>query len=264
MSNLDANSASERLNILRSKLVERRNARVRPNADDKVLVSWNALMMAAFAEAGRALEREDYTRAAIHNANFMLENMFRGERLMRAWREGNASHNAYLEDHAALALGLLSLYETDPDPKWYKSAIKLITQIVTHFSDPGGGFFDTRDDQETLLYRPKDMQDNATPSGSALAAGALLKLSAFEGNSEWYDRAMQMISTNLGMIKRYPSAFAQWLCAIDFALGPVHEVAILGDPTESATQSLLEPLRKVPPEDGVSISSLRHPGHPPW
>jgi len=201
-------------------------------------------MMTAFAEAGRSLEREDYIRAAIRNANFILENMFHGERLMRAWREGKVNHNAYLEDHAALALGLLSLYETDPDPKWFKAATRLIEQIVSHFPDPDGGFFDTRDDQETLLYRPKDVQDNATPSGNALAANALLVLSTFEGNSEWYDRAKQMITGNLGMIKRYPSAFAQWLCAIDFALGPVHEVAILGDPTESDTQALLETLRK--------------------
>jgi uncharacterized protein YyaL (SSP411 family) len=119
-------------------------------------------------------------------------------------------------------------------PKWYKPATRLIEQIVTHFPDPGGGFFDTRDDQETLLYRPKDVQDNATPSGNALAATALLVLSAFEGDSEWYDQAIQMITGNLGMIKRYPSVFAQWLCAIDFALGPFMRWRS-GDPTESAT-----------------------------
>jgi uncharacterized protein YyaL (SSP411 family) len=112
--NLDANSAGERLKILRSKLMERRNARVRPNTDDKVLVSWNALMMRTFSEAGRSLEREDYTRAAIRNANFILEKMFAGERLITPGRRGKVNHNAYLEDHAALAPGLLSLYETDP------------------------------------------------------------------------------------------------------------------------------------------------------
>src|SRR4030042_1340199 len=117
----------------------------------------------------------------------------------------------------------------------------MVQQMLAHFQDPSGGFFDTHDDQEDLLYRPKDIQDNATPSGNALAAMALLRLAAYQGRSDWRTLAEGMLSSNLEMMIRYPSAFAQWLCAADFALGPVYEVAILGDPADPATQSLLQP-----------------------
>ena len=240
--NLAANSIPARLANLRKRLLEARSSRVRPGTDDKVLVSWNALMLAAFAEAGRALERSDYTQAAIRNATFILENMLPDGRLMRSWREGKAKHAAYLEDHAGLALALLSLYQTDPNPRWYQAAVNLTTEMLAHFSDPSGGFFDTRDDYEALLYRPKEFQDNATPSGNVLAAMVLLLLATYEGRSDWRTLAEGMLSSNLGLMLHYPSAFAQWLCAADFAVGPVHEVAILGDLANPDTQTLLQPL----------------------
>ncbi len=140
-------------------------------------------------------------------------------------------------------LGYLSLYQTDPNPRWYQVAIKLVHEILAHFIDPLGGFFDVSDDSEALLYRPKDLQDNATPSGNALTAMALLQLGAYEGRSDWQTQAERMLSSNLGEMGRYPSAFGQWLCAADFALGPVQEVAIVGDLADPATQGLLNPLR---------------------
>jgi uncharacterized protein YyaL (SSP411 family) len=234
-----------RLADLRARLLAKRSQRVRPNTDDKVLVSWNALMLTSFAEAGRALGKHEYIEAAIRNGDFILGNMLNEGQLLRSWRAGVAKHSAYLEDYAGLALGLLCLYQTDPNPRWYQAAVGLIQQVLAHFGDkqgPAGGFFDTRDDHETLLYRPKDLQDNTTPSGNALAAMALLQLAAYEGHSDWRELAVGMLSSNLGMMVRYPSSFAQWLCAADFALGPVQEVAILGDLADPATQSLLQPL----------------------
>jgi hypothetical protein len=207
-----------------------------------VLVSWNALMLAAFAEAGQAFGKQAYIDAAIRNTEFILDNMRKDDRLLRSWREGTARHSAYLEDYASLALGLLSLYQADPNPSWYQVALQLVEQMLAHFSDPTGGFYDTPDDGETLLYRPKDLQDNATPSGNALAVMALLKLATYEGRQDWRGIADSMLASNLGMMLRYPAAFAQWWCAADFALGPVSEVAILGNPQDPATQSLLKPL----------------------
>ena len=239
---LAANSIPARLANLRKRLLEVRGSRVRPGTDDKVLVSWNSLTLAAFAEAGRALERSDYTQAAIRNATFILENMLLDGRLMRSWRAGEAKHAAYLEDHAGLALALLSLYQTDPNPRWYRAAVNLAAEMLAHFSDPAGGFFDTRDDHEPLLYRPMELQDNATPSGNAQAAMVLLLLATYEGRSDWRTLAEGMLSSNLGLMLRYPSAFAQWLCAADFAVGPVHEVAILGELADPDTQTLLQPL----------------------
>ena len=227
---------------LNKRLLEVRSHRVHPATDDKVITSWNALMLKTFAEAGRALGESRYIQSAIKNADFLLQNMFINGHLKRTWRNGVAKHGAYLEDYAGLALGLLTLYQTDPDTRWYRSAIRLVEELVKHFSDPLGGFFDTGDDHESLLYRPKELQDNATPSGNALAATALLQLATFEGRQDWRTQADRMISSNLSMIKRYPSAFAQWLCAIEFALSDVREIAILGELDHPSTQSFIHAL----------------------
>jgi uncharacterized protein YyaL (SSP411 family) len=239
---LDANSLPARLASLREKLLRIRNTRVRPGCDDKVLVAWNSLALAAFAESGRALSRPDYLQAANRNADFILTNMLEQGRLLRSWREGSAHLTAYLEDYAALGLALLTLYRSDPNPRWYQASLGLLGQVIAHFSDPFGGFYDTSDDHEALLYRPKDLQDNATPSGNGLAALLLLKLSAYEGRPDWRRMAEGMLSANLGMMQRYPAGFAQWLCTADVALGPLHEVAIVGDQADAQTQALLQPL----------------------
>ena len=188
-----------------------RDQRIRPGTDDKVLVSWNGLALQAFAEAARYLKRDDYLEIARHNADFLLTELHNGERLMRSWRNGQSQHNAYLEDYAALALGLLALYQTDPDPYWFNSAQQLAQEMIAHFSDPQAGFFDTRDDHDALLMRPKDLQDNATPSGNALACRLLLELSAFTGQGEYRDIAERMLRGIQSLAVRYPTAFAKWL-----------------------------------------------------
>jgi len=236
---IDVESVNSKLTDCHAKLLSKRNERIRPGTDDKILVSWNALTLAAFAEAGRYLERDDYTSTAIRNAKFLLDNLYQNERLLRSWRNGQAKHNAYLEDYASIILGLLALYQTDPNPEWYVRALKLSDEMVTHFKDPDDGFFDTRDDHETLLIRPKDIQDNATPSGNALAATALLQITTYGEKSEWRDMVERMFSSNLEIILRHPMAFAQWLCAADFAIGPVQEVVVVGDLENSDTQTLL-------------------------
>ena len=133
-------------------------------------------MLAAFAEAGRALGRPDYTGIATQNAEFLYTNLRQVDgRLLRSWGDGaGARYNAYLEDYAFLADGLLALYQTTFEPRWFLWARELAEWMLTHFQDPAGGFFDTSDDHEALLHRPKDTQDNATPSGNSMAAGVLL------------------------------------------------------------------------------------------
>ena len=148
----------------------------------------------------------------------------------------------YLEDYASLILALLALYQTDSNLRWYTEAQKLGEEMVAHFSDPAGGFFDTRDDHEALLLRPKDLQDNATPSGNALAATALLQLAAYELNTQWHDRAEAMLAALAPNMARYPTGFAQWLCACDLAIGPSREVAILGERNHPETQQLIDAL----------------------
>jgi len=219
-------------------LLEARSQRVRPGTDDKVLVAWNSLALTAFAEAGRYLKRQDFLDTAIRNAHFLLHNLYKGDRLLRSWRAGNAKHNAYLEDYAGLVLALLSLYQSDPNPYWYQQALKFADEMVAHFSDPQGGFFDTSDYHENLLIRPRDIQDNATPSGNALAANALLQIAAYGDRFEWRKLAEDMLVPLLETIVQYPTAFAKWLYAADFALGPVREVAIVGKPDHSLVDIL--------------------------
>jgi hypothetical protein len=239
---LGAEEVQSKLDESHSKLLAAREKRVRPATDDKALVSWNGLMLAAFAEAARYLKRPDYLEAAKKNAAFLLGALQGDGRLLRSWREGKAMHNGYLEDYAGLILGLLSLYQSDPDPRWFAEAVRLAEEMIAHFSDPSGGFFDTRDDHEELIVRPKDLQDNATPSGNALAAAALLQLAAYTGKGEWHDLAVRSISALQSAMARYPSAFAQWLTALDLALDPPKEIAVVGDPGDKQTQNLVEEL----------------------
>jgi hypothetical protein len=243
-SKIDPETVPAKLAECHSKLFTVRNGRTRPGTDDKILVLWNALTLSAFAEAARYLDRQDYLETAIHNAHFLLENLYINGRLLRSWRAGQAKHNAYLEDYAGLVHALLVLYQSDPNPEWYASALKLADEMVAHYADPNGGFFDTRDDHEKLLVRPKDVQDNATPCGNALAATTLLELAAYGNRNAWRDLAEEMLAAIQDSALRYPTAFAQWLCAADFATGPTREVAIVGDSDDAKTQELLKTLWK--------------------
>jgi uncharacterized protein YyaL (SSP411 family) len=235
-----------RLDRLHKIILAEREKRVRPTTDDKVLVSWNALMLLTFAEAARYLKRADYLQAAVRNADFLLTQLHPDDRLLRAWREGQARHNAYLEDYAALILGLLALYQSDPNPRWYQWASRLTDDMVEYFQDPSGGFFDTRSDHETLFTRPKDLQDNAIPSGNSLATSALLQMAAYSGRGEWRDIAVEALGSIVTVATRHPTAFAKWLSALDFAVGPVVEVAILGNFEDSHTQALIQALWSAP------------------
>jgi len=261
---MDTEAMHAKLAESHSRLLEARNLRVRPGTDDKILVMWNALALTAFAEAARYLGRQDYLDAAIRNARFLLDNLYVTDRLRRSWRDGQARHNAYLEDYAGLILALLALYQSDPNREWYTTALIFADEMVTHFSDPNGGFFDTRDDHEALLVRPKDLQDNATPSGNSLAALALLQLATYGDRTKWRGTAEDMLASAQNALLRYPTAFAQWLSAADFAIGPTREVAILGDLEAAETRALVRTLWKgYRPRQVAAISAFPPgPGSP--
>ena len=149
-----------------------------------------------------------------------------------------------LEDHAGLAEGLLALYEATFDERWFVAARGLADTILDRFADPAGGFFDTSDDHEALVTRPKDLQDNAVPSGNAMAATVLLRLAALTGDGALPDRGRARRSgSSPELAGRYPTGFAQWLVAIDFALAPTIEVAVVGDPADPVTRRLAAPAR---------------------
>ncbi|RMG99577.1 MAG: thioredoxin domain-containing protein [Chloroflexi bacterium] len=248
-----------KLTQMRQQLYQVRAQRVWPGLDDKVLTAWNGLMMAAFAEAGRALSRPDYTEIARQNARFLYETMRQENgRLWRTWKEGaSARYNAYLEDYAYLADGLLALYQNTFDPQWFAWAQELAEIMLTHFADTeNGGFFDTSDDHETLLHRPKEVQDNATPSGNSMAAHVLLKLNLYTGDGRYWDTATRMTAAIVGPMAQHPTGFAHWLCAAAFILGEPQEIAIIGQPGEPETEALARvALRGFRPYQVVAIGT---------
>ncbi len=243
LAQLEPAEMAVRLAESRRKLLDVRAQRVWPGLDDKVLTAWNGLMLAAFAEAGRALRRPDYTEVATRNAMFLYDTMRNGDgRLLRTWKAGaKARYNAYLEDYAYLADGLLALYHTTFDDRWFVWARELAEMMLSHFADAeNGGFFDTSHDHEDLFHRPKDAQDNATPSGNAMAAQALLKLSLYTGNGRYWDAAEQAVSALYEAMAQHPTGFAHWLSAAAFILGEPQEVAIIGDHGLEDTEAMID------------------------
>jgi len=241
----DENTIQERLDDCHKRLLAYRNQRTPPAIDDKILTFWNALTIMAFAEAGRYLRNPKYLNIAIHCAQFLINNLCAAGKLYRSWRNGHAKHNAYLEDYAGFILALLSLYQSDSNPEWYFLALNLAQELIAHFSDPKGGFFDTRDDHETLLYRPKNLQDSPTPCGNSLTATALIMLTFYGDLRDHYIWAENMLSAVMETATHYPTAFAQWLCAADFALGPVHQAVVLGNQEHPQMQAMLDELWKI-------------------
>ncbi|MEX2184691.1 MAG: thioredoxin domain-containing protein [Chloroflexota bacterium] len=230
------------LGAARARLLERRASRPQPARDDKAIAAWNGLAIAALAEAGRLLGEERYTAAAIRAAETITGGLLADDgSLRRSWKDGRAVGQGVLEDYADLADGLLALYETTFDERWFVVARGLADRILDRFTDPTGGFFDTADDHEQLITRPKDLQDNAVPSGGAMATTVLLRLAAWTGEGRYRDAAERALGTVGGFLARYPTGFAQWLVAATFATARVDEVAVVGDPADDATARLLAP-----------------------
>jgi len=225
----------------RRTLFTAREQRVHPGRDDKVLTSWNGLMLAAFAETARALNRDDYRQVAERNGDFLLSELGSSEgRLWHTWKDGGAKINGYLEDYTHLIEGLLELYQTTFDPRWYQAARELAEGMIEHFSAPDGGFFDTSDDHETLITRPRELQDNAVPSGNAMAALVLLRLAGLAVEPRYAELAQAALGPMQPLLAKYPLGFAQWLIALDYALSHPREIAIVGDPQASDTRALLD------------------------
>ncbi len=226
----------------RRRLFAAREQRVHPGRDEKVLTSWNGLMLAAFAEAARALGRDDYWQVARRNADFLLRELRTDDgRLWHAWKNPAGGYlNGYLEDYTHLIEGLLELYQTTFEPRWYQAAHELAEVMIARFSAPDGGFFDTSDDHERLITRPRELQDNAVPSGNAMAAFVLLRLAGLAVEPHYAELAHRSLEPMQPLLARYPLGFAQWLIALDYVLSHPREVAIIGHPEAPETRALLD------------------------
>jgi hypothetical protein len=220
------------LDELRAALLAARAQRVWPGLDDKRLTSWNALAIAALAEAGAVLERDDYLDAARACADFLLAELRDADgRLLRTWKDPQGGRIlGFLDDHAHLLLGLLALSEATFEPRWFSAAEQIADAMIEGFADPdGGGFFTTSVHAEALVARRKDLEDSPVPSGNASAALGLLRLAALSGRGEYAEHAESVIALLHPVAARYPRAFGTTLQAIAFARGPVREVALVGD-----------------------------------
>ncbi len=234
-----------KLDAIRHQLLQARARRTQPAVDDKIITAWNGLTLRALARAARYLDWAPLLPAAQELANFLLEALMPAGQLKRTYRAGRARFTAYLEDHAALGLGLLELYQTDFNPRWLQEARRQAAQIVERFSDPKGGFFDTHADHEPLLARPKTLQDVPIPSGNSLAVGLLQRLYMLDGDDRWLEPAHGALLAMQGRAGRHPTAFAAWLSQLRLATSPPIQVALLGDLGEAGMKAMIAQARSV-------------------
>ena len=231
----------QRILLIRERLFTEREKRVRPGRDEKVLAAWNGLMLRAFALAAGATGREEYLRVAEENAVFLLEKLVVDGRLRRSYKDGQARLNGYLEDYACVADGLVELYEATFETRWLREAASLADAILGLFwEEAEGAFYDTAADHEELVTRPRDVYDNATPSGNSVAVDVLLKLSVLLEREDYRERAGAVLDNLSGGMVQVPGAFGRLLSALDFYLSTPYEVAIIGEREAPGTKTLLE------------------------
>ncbi|MEM6282399.1 MAG: thioredoxin domain-containing protein [Chloroflexota bacterium] len=242
---MDVNTLHEKIEAIKGKLYAHRTQRIAPGLDDKVLASWNGMMLASLAEAARIMDRDDYRAAAVRCGEFLTSTMTTGEgRLYRTSKNGESKLNAYLEDYANVIDAMLELYQTTFDEKWFNHARNFANIVLEHFrAEDGAGFFDTSNDHEELVVRPRNLQDNATPSGNGMMAKQLVRLAAYTGDTRYEEAARSVIRTLASAMRQYPLAFAQSLNAADMMITGMKEVAVVGEPSAEATQTLLNIIR---------------------
>jgi uncharacterized protein YyaL (SSP411 family) len=237
-----------RLSEAARKLFEVRSKRVTPGRDEKLLTAWNGLMIGAMAKAGAAFGEGswNYVNRARLAADYILEHLRSADgRLFRTAGDGQPAKLAgYLEDYAFLADALVTLYEATFIPKYLRAAVELAEVMLKHFADPNGpGFFYTAADHERLIARTKDLHDGSTPSGNAMAVTALLRLAKLCDRRDFAAKAEETLRGYRGMMAEHPTACGQMLVALDFHLGPVKEIAVIGEQGDDETRNVLDTIR---------------------
>ncbi len=225
----------------KSRLYAAREQRVHPARDEKVLTAWNGLMLRALSEAALTFDSATYRAAAVRSADFLLREMRPARRLLRTWKNGVARLNGYLEDYANLIDGLIAVHAATFDERYLRSAIRLADEMLDLFwDDEVQGFFDTGRDHETLITRPRDFFDNATPSGTSVAIDVLLKLALLTDNEDYEKRATACLRALVPYIERAPTAFGHLLAALDFHLSRPQELAIVLPEPGTVNSGVLE------------------------
>jgi hypothetical protein len=256
---------AQRLAAGRTKLLEVRARRVPPHRDEKILVEWNGLMIAALARGGAVLDEPRYVQAAAAAAEFILREQHREGRLRRSYRDGRTLDAAFLADYAALIDGLIELYEATFEPRWLRVAQELNGRAIADFWDEaGGGFFTTAHDHEQLILRRKDLRDSATPSGNSLQLHNLLRLAVITGDAALRARAERMIDALSGEVLAGLGAAERFLAGVEFARAGAVEIALVGDPADARTRALVRAVRTAYlPNRVVLLADPRRPAAAP-
>jgi hypothetical protein len=241
---LEPDVIQRRLLEAREALYKIRAQRVWPGRDDKVLVSWNGLALAAFAEGARILNEPRYLDAARANLNFVRREMHRDGRLLHTYKDGKAHIHGMLEDYSLYALGLLELYRTGFLREDLEFAIDLTRTVFRYFYDPGKGFYDTPIDGERLIVRPRSFFDSAMPSGNGAMAMLLMSLARLTGKHEWEDAALEAVRSVQEIMHRQPTGFGSLLQAVEAHRSPHREVAVIGDLTSGDAHALIGVLHR--------------------
>jgi uncharacterized protein YyaL (SSP411 family) len=228
----------------RSRLYAARRSRAAPARDGKVITAWNALAIAAFAEAGSALGRADYIEVARRCADFILEHLVRDGVVHRIWNGEGARIVGFLDDTANLGDALLTLYAATGEPRYFTAAVELSERIVAQYRDADGNYFDTADDAEPLIVRPRTIDDNPVSAGQSVAAALFCRVHALTGDARWSEYAMEIIAPLVTVVERAPLAVAALAAAMELAVGPMREVAIVGDGDDARTRALLDVVRQ--------------------
>jgi len=240
LNGLSVEQLSQRLAASRTKLLAARSARIRPHRDDKILTSWNGLMIAALAEGASTLDEPRYLHAAQRAADFLLTHLKRDASLLRRYRDGDARYPGTLEDYAFFSYGLFELYEASYEPRWLGEAASLTHEMVMRFWDEAHGGFFLRDKEEApLIVRSKEIYDGATPSGNSIAALVLLKLGRLTANGRLEELGRQAIECAAHTVDASPFGYPQLLSAVDVALGPTQEIVIAADLSDPRVVPLL-------------------------
>jgi uncharacterized protein YyaL (SSP411 family) len=260
----------QKLAAARGQLLLVRAKRIPPARDEKIVTAWNGLMIAAMARAGAVLDRADYTSAAERAADYIVQNLRLADgRLARTAAVGKPARlAACLEDYAAMIDALVTLYEATFSERWLAAAEQLADLVVEEFEDrERGGFFTTGREHEKLLVRLKDQHDGSTPSGNGLAVTGLIRLAEYTGESRWREAAERGLRAFRGLMAERPFSIAQMLVALDFRLGPIEQVAIVGDLAASDTRRAIiaarrpfAPRRVIAAGDANAAAKAR----PPW
>jgi uncharacterized protein len=247
-----------------SRLRRVRGTRVPPHRDEKIIVSWNGLAIAALAQGAQVLREARYGAAAAQAARFIWQEMLKDDQLFRVWAGGKASVPAFAEDYALLAYGLLELYETDFDPGWIVQARRLMELLEQKFLDPADGtYLYVARDQETPLVRSKSIYDQTLPSGNSMAARVSLKLYRITEEERFKVRAMGILQRLLGQARANPSAFAHLWTAATLEVLPELDLTLVGNPDTPAMRAMIQtvyrhylPERRVLLKDPAASAAL--------